>query len=318
MPRQRTKRDAVPPARYGRAMAAPAQHRTPLIPFAVASAGIALFSTMDAVMKGLSIAIGAYDALLWRTMAGAILGGGIFLLRRQPWPGRAAMRIHLARGILSAAMAILFFWGLTRVPLAQGVALAFIAPLIALYLAALHLGEKIERRAILASILGFAGVLVILSGQAQAHLGPDALRGALAILASATLYAWNIILMRRQALVAGPVEIAFFMSLIMSLCFLLAAPFLAHFPAAPYLPAVAAAALLAFASLMLLSWAYARAQAQHLAPVEYTAFVWASLFGLTVFGEPLRPLTLIGAALIVGACLIAARGRGAPVAEAAI
>ena len=36
-------------------------------------------------------------------------------------------------------MAILFFWGLARVPLAQGVALAFVAPLIALYLAALLL-----------------------------------------------------------------------------------------------------------------------------------------------------------------------------------
>ena len=34
---------------------------------------------------------------------------------------------------------------------------------------------------------------------------------------------------------------------------------------------------------MLLSWAYARAEAQYLAPVEYTAFIWASLFGLAIF-----------------------------------
>ena len=290
----------------------PAQHKTPLIPFAVATAGIALFSTMDAVMKGLSITIGAYNALLWRTMAGTVLGGTMFLVRRRPWPARAAIRLHLARGLLSAVMAILFFWGLARVPLAQGVALAFIAPLIALYLAALHLHESIARRAIFASMLGFAGVLVILSGQARAHLGPEALRGALAILASALLYAWNIVLMRKQALVAGPVEIAFAMSLVMSLCFLAAAPWLAVFPATPHLPAVGAAALLAFASLMLLSWAYARAEAQHLAPVEYSAFVWASLFGLVIFHEPVRPATLAGAALIVTACLIAARARPDP------
>ena len=48
--------------------------------------------------------------------------------------------------------AMLFFWGLARVPLAQGVALSFIAPLIALYLAALLLKERIERTAILASL----------------------------------------------------------------------------------------------------------------------------------------------------------------------
>ena len=71
-------------------------------------------------------------------------------------------------------------------------------------------------------------------------------------------------------------------------------------------------------SLVLLSWAYARAQAQHLAPVEYTSFLWASLFGMAFFQEPMRPLTLLGAAMIVTACLIAAGSRGEPLAEAAL
>jgi S-adenosylmethionine uptake transporter len=243
--------------------------------FAVASLGIAAFSTMDAVMKDLSIGIGAYNALLWRTLSGAVIGGFVFFARRSAWPGRQATRLHLMRGILSAAMAMLFFWGLARVPLAQGVALSFVAPLIALYLAAWLLKEKIERQAILASVLGFAGVLVILAGQAEADLGPEAFQGALAILASAGLYAYNIILMRRQAQVA----------------------------------------LLAFVSLMLLSWAYARAEAQHLAPVEYTAFVWAAFFGYLVFDEPVRPFTLAGAAMIVTACIIAARRRPVSIAE---
>lgn len=278
-----------------------------LVPFAVATLGIALFSGMDAVMKGLSIGMGSYNALLWRTLAGALIGGAVFALRRYPWPGRTAMRLHLLRGSLSAVMAILFFWGLARVPMAQAIALSFVAPLISLYLAAVLLKEKIERRAILASLLGFAGVLVILAGQAEAELGPDAFRGALSILASAGLYAYNIILMRQQAQVAGPMEIAFFMSAIMSACFMLAAPVLAVAPAASDVPAILGAAFLAFASLMLLSWAYARAEAQHLAPVEYTGFVWAALFGYVIFAEPVRPLTLAGAAMIVAACILAAR-----------
>lgn len=283
--------------------------------FAVGSLGIAAFSTMDAVMKDLSIGIGAYNALLWRTLAGAVIGGLIFFARRSAWPGRQATRLHLMRGILSAGMAMLFFWGLARVPLAQGVALSFVAPLIALYLAAWLLKEKIERQAILASVLGFAGVLVILAGQAEADLGPEAFQGALAILASAGLYAYNIILMRRQAQVAGPLEVAFFMSLIMTGCFLVAAPALAEVPAAAEWPAILGAALLAFVSLMLLSWAYARAEAQHLAPVEYTAFVWAAFFGYLVFDEPVRPFTLAGAAMIVTACIIAARRRPVSIAE---
>jgi S-adenosylmethionine uptake transporter len=222
------------------------------------------------------------------------------------------MRIHLIRGGMSSVMAILFFWGLARVPMAQAIALAFVAPLIALYLAALLLKEKIERRAILASLLGFAGVLVIFAGQAEADLGPDAFRGSVSILISAALYAYNIILMRRQALLAKPVEVAFFTSGIMALCFLLAAPFLAVPPPVGEAPEILGAALLAFLSLLCLSWAYARAEAQHLAPVEYTSFLWAVVLGWLIFRETVEPLTLAGAAMIVVACLIAATRRPPP------
>ena len=292
-----------------------AQKSSVPVAFAVAALGIALFSGMDAVMKHLAIALGTYNALLWRTMAGAVFGGLVFFGMRTPWPAWPVMRIHLIRGSLSVVMALTFFWGLARVPLAQGVALAFVAPLIALFLAALILKEKIERRAIYASLLGFAGVVVILLGQAEAELGPEALMGSLSILCSAGLYAWNIILMRQQAQVAKPVEIAFFTSLIMTSGFILASPFLAEIPPVDELPAIAGAAALAFASLILLSWAYARAEAQYLAPVEYTAFIWAATLGVLVFAEPVRPLTVFGAAMIVVACLFAARRSREPVAD---
>ena len=293
-------------------MTASKLHPRPIIPFAVATAGIALFSVMDALMKSLSLAIGTYNALLWRTLAGAVIGGAVFFLLRSPRPGRAALRVHLIRGTMGSIMALTFFWGLARVPMAQAIALAFVAPLIALYLAAVMLKERIERAAILASLLGFAGVVVILAGQVQAEMGREALLGSISILASAGLYAWNIILMRQQAQLAGPVEIAFFVALIMAGCFALAAPFLAEPPPLDQLPAILGAALLAFGSLLLLSWAYARAEAQRLAPVEYTGFVWAVIFGFLIFGEPVQPLTLVGAAMIVGACWTATRPHNGP------
>lgn len=266
-------------------------------------------------MKSLSLAIGTYNALLWRTGAGGVIAAVFFFGLRTPWPMGKAMRVHLTRGLISVPMALLFFWGLARVPMAQAIALAFVAPLIALYLAALLLGEKIERRAILASLLGFSGVVVIFAGQAEAELGRDAFWGSLAVLASAGLYAYNIILMRRQAQLARPVEVAFFTSGIMAASFALAAPFLADLPPAPQWPAIVCAALLAFGSLLLLSWAYARAEAQHLALVEYTSFVWAALLGWLFFNEAVQPLTLAGAAMIVVACLIAATRRPPPDAD---
>ena len=121
--------------------------------------------------------------------------------------------------------------------------------------------------------------------------------------------------MRRQALLARPVEVAFFTSGLMGVSFLVAAPFLAAVPSSDHFPAIIAAALLAFASLLLLSWAYARAEAQHLAPVEYTSFIWAAIIGFLAFDEAVRPLTLAGAAMIVIACLIAATRRPPPDAD---
>ena len=73
-----------------------------------------------------------------------------------------------------------------------------------------------------------------------------------------------------------------------------------------------AASALAIVSLLLLSWAYARAEAQILIPVEYTGFIWAMLFGWMFFSEPVTLPTLLGTGLIVAGSLIAARAKPSP------
>ncbi len=178
--------------------------------FAVALVGILALSAMDAVMKALSIEIGAFATMCWRSViAVALLAVPYFALRRR-WPTSKALRLHMARGALMVPMSFLFFWGLARVPMAQAIALTFIAPLLALFLAALLLGEQIGRRTIAGSSLALIGVVVIFYGQGQSDLGPQALRGSIAILGSAICYAFNIVVMRSQAQHAKPLEIAFF------------------------------------------------------------------------------------------------------------
>lgn len=280
----------------------------PLNAYAAAIAGIAFFSIMDMVMKGLTLAIGAYPTLMWRSLVGIALAGGLFLYHRPPWPDRATLRLHVFRGIVTTAMAILFFWGLARVPMAQAVALTFIAPLIALALAAALLGEPIGTRSLAGSLAALAGVVIIFVGQAQSDLGSDALLGSAAILLSASIYAYNIVLMRQQALAARPVEIAFFQSVTVASVLLAAMPF----AGAPALPAghgveLLIASLLALASQLLLAWSYARAGAAYLSTTEYSSFLWAILLGWLAFGERVSAFTLGGAALIVAGCIVAAR-----------
>ena len=279
----------------------------PLLPFAVTLAGVGLFSLMDALMKGASIAVGAYSALLLRSVFGLALIGPVWLGTRRGWPARETMRIHLIRGIVGSAMAFTFFWGLARVPLAEGIALSFVAPLIALYLAAILLGERIDPRAVGASLMGLGGVAVIILGRAgQGGWDAEAAWGTASILASSVLYAWNLVLQRQQSLLANPLEVATFQTGIVGLVLVLFAPFLFEMPGREAWPAIAGSAVLALAASMLFAWAYARAEAQALVPLEYSGFLWASLFGWLLFGEGLRVPVVMGAMLIVAACWIAA------------
>ncbi|WP_448502018.1 DMT family transporter [Sphingomonas sp.] len=277
--------------------------------------GIAVFSGMDALMKGLVLAIGVYNALFWRSLAGVATSGVPYLLGSHRRPTRTAIRLHVLRGVVSTAMGLLFFWSLGQLPMAQAIALTHIAPLLSLFLAAWLLGEPIRRRTVLASLLALTGVALILIGQGRAELGHGAFLGAMAAIGSAICYSWNIVLMRQQALVAAPPEIAFYQSVIVTAVLALAAPWLAEWPAGQW-AVILSAALLTVASLFLLSWAYARAEASYLAPTEYTAFLWAALLGWLVFAEAVSPWTLGGAVLIIAGCVWAAgRREAAPSAQ---
>ncbi|MEP0188972.1 MAG: DMT family transporter [Erythrobacter sp.] len=280
----------------------------PLWPIAAAMMGVAALSLMDAFMKEGALATGAYTATVLRSLIGAAIIAPVWLVKRTGWPSREVMKLHLERGVISAFMALSFFYALTKLPIAEAIAISFIAPLIALYLARILLGEEIRREAIFASVLGFVGTLVIVGGRlGQESFDSGTAYGLAALLFSALLYAYNFIVIRRQSQVAGPVEVATFHSGVGGLVLLGFAPFLATTPQFEALGAITAASALTVIGAMAIAWAYARAQAQTLVPIEYTGFLWASLFGWMFFAEAVTWTTLAGTALIIAGCWIAAR-----------
>ena len=221
----------------------------PVQGFLAALAAVAVLSIMDAVMKHLVLALGLLTVSMWRALANLVLTSALYLPRRHAWPARRTLWIHIGRGVVVTVMAALFFWGIARVPLAQALALTFIAPLIAMLLAPLFLKERLNARLIGGGIAAFAGVVVIVLGQARSRVEPDVLLGIAAIIGSAICYSGNILMMRWQALAAKPLEINFF------------------------------------------------------------GFIWASICGWVAFHERVSLYTLAGALLIVGGCLLGARGK---------
>ena len=283
------------------------RHSLPL-PILTALAGVAFLSLMDAFMKGAALAIGAFSAAWLRALIGTALMVPIFFAAGARRPPRAAMKLHIERGTVSCFMAVTFFYALTKLPLAETIAISFIAPLVALYLAHVLLGEAVSRAAVWGSLLGFVGAIVIVSNRlGSAGFDRDAVLGLASILVSALLYAYNFIVMRRQSHVAKPAEIALFHSGVTAAILAVAAPFLFRIPDAGVLGATAASAALTVMGAMLLAWAYARAEAQVLVPMEYSGFLWAVLFGWLFFRETVSPVTVLGTVLIVIGCWIAAR-----------
>lgn len=283
---------------------------SPVLAILVCTLGIFLLSAMDAAVKGLVVVIGAYNTLLWRSVFATATAGTAWAATSERRPNPGALRLHVLRGVVVTFVALTFFFGLGKLPLAEAIALSFIAPLVALFLAALLLGERIGRTSVWASLVGLMGVLVIMGGKfSGTGYSPDAFLGMAAIVVSAVFYAYNLILARRQALVAKPLEIVFFQNLVVGVTLGLASPWLGTaLPQALWLP-LAGVTALALAGHAMMSWAYARAEAQYLIPTEYSAFVWAIILGWVFFHEPVSWTTMAGAVLIIGGCLIASRAR---------
>ena len=258
-------------------------------------------------MKTLALELGVFSALLWRAVFLVPLGAILYFQSRPTRPSTEAMKFHLARGVLSLFMALLFFWGLTEVPIAQATGLSFIAPIIALWLSTVLLNERPHKGAYFGALLALAGVLVILSEELN-QVDQGSPLGMTAVLASAGLYGYNLILQRQQALVASPLEISFIQTSITAAILFAAALLIEVKPLTPTLaiyPVTAAA--LALSALICFSWAYRRAPASRLVNMEYSAFVWAALIGWTWFKEPLSLETVLGTILIVIGCIAAAR-----------
>ena len=273
-------------------------------PVFLASLGVLLFSLLDAVMKAQALAMGTYSAMFWRMAFGVLFALMLYSPSRvRPISGEV-LRIHILRAAITTLMTYLFFFSLTRIPLAQAIGLSFIAPIITLFLAAPLLGERIHSNAKIAAGLGFMGVTVVVGGELLSLDADSDLLGLSAVLLFALLYAFYLIVQRKHSLMARPIEIVFYQNIMVFALLLMGAPFFVTLPTnAMQWGGAAFAAVFAMGSLALMSMAYRRAEAQKLISIEYTAFIWAALLGWWFFAEGLTLQTLLGTGLIVVGCM---------------
>ncbi|MGE0746047.1 MAG: DMT family transporter [Rhodospirillales bacterium] len=96
---------------------------------------------------------------------------------------------YLTRSFMQGTGMVMWFWAMTQIALDQAVALHFTLPLFAIVLAVFLLKERLTMSRVVATIVGFAGVVIILRPGATEVGLP-----ALAVLGSAALYAASMIM----------------------------------------------------------------------------------------------------------------------------
>jgi S-adenosylmethionine uptake transporter len=153
---------------------------------------------------------------------------------------------------------------------------------------------------------GFAGMLVIVAGQTGLSFG-GSFSGVAAVLVSAVTYALSMVLLRARAQTDPVVTIVTIQNVAPAAILLVPALLVWQQPSPADWGVLTLLGTLGVLGHLLMARAYAKAQAARLAPLEYTALLWASLFGFAFFGEVPTPTTLAGAALIIGGAVVASR-----------
>lgn len=268
--------------------------------------GIALLTAMDAVVKAQMQAHPFIVALFMRFAMGGLCALAVLAFVRLAMPTRQSVIGNTIRVPVVVLTAGSFFYSLSVLPLAEALTLAFLAPVFVALLGGLLLKERMDARVFQALAFGVAGMLVMVWPRLQGHVSGAGL-GVAAALFSAVTYAFNLILLRRIAMKEHPAIIVAFQNCGPAL--VLAIP-----AALSFVPMTArdllvylAAGALGVAGHLTLTSAFARAEASRLAPLEYTALIWASLLGYFVFGEVPLVTTYAGAVLIVAGAVAISR-----------
>lgn len=276
-------------------------------PVLIVIVAVMLGSCVDALVKGIAPQAGLAHLLAWRFAFASMISVPLFLRSSAPRPNAEAIRFHTVRGIVQLAAAFSFFYALTQLGLAEATIYGFTAALMVPVLARLMLNEAMSRLAVIATLIGFAGAVVTVgTGDSSSVVDGNRTLGLIAVFAAAFLYALVLILLRMRARTESALTIVMFTNVVPAI-FLAPVLFGAiGWPNWSDLPSFALLGFLGFGVWYLMTLGYARAPAQRLAPLEYTAIVWSSLLGALFFAEIPGWNVYLGGLVIIGACLMVA------------
>jgi S-adenosylmethionine uptake transporter len=254
-----------------------------------------VFSAVDTIAKVLTTDFHPLQ-IVWTRQLGLVVGVFVMIAVRGVSLFQTNHRkLQLVRGLMAALSAALFVTAINFVPLADAIAVTFIAPFVVTMFSALLLKEKVGIHRWSAVIVGFLGTLIIL------RPGFDGFEPALllAVLA-AVLFAFRQIISRYLSGSDKTETTIAYTALVAVLVLFIPLPFIWQTPVSGlHIFLMAVMAILAGLGELLVIKALEVALAVVVSPVHYTILIWGSLYGYFVFGDFPDYWTWGGAVIII-------------------
>ena len=213
---------------------------------------------------------------------------------------------HFLRGLVGITSMLFGFFALTRLPLAEAIALSYAHPLILVVFSAMFLGEPVKAFRWSAVVVGMAGVLIIswpkLTVLGSGHpLDRQQMLGLAAALCAATLSAVATLLVRRLVATERTATIVLWFSLTASLLALLSIPFGWSALSLDQATSLIASGLCGGVAQIFMTESYRHAPLSTVAPFEYTSMLIGIGVGFFLFGDVPTVHMLVGSGIVIGA-----------------
>ena len=253
-----------------------------------------LFVGVTGIVKHLGSGLPAAEAAFLRYVMGLVFVIPLIGLIKRANLTKVELSLFVWRGAVHSVGVMLWFYGMTMLPMAEVTAMSYLSPVFVTIGAALFLGERLAALRIMAIVFAIIGVLVILRpGFREVSLGH------VAMLINGGLFAASYLIAKVMADRVEPLVVVGMLSIFVTIGL---APWAFLVWVTPTLTQLGWTFVLAtFATVghYTMTLALRAAPIAVTQPVTFLQLIWSILLGILIFNESFDEWVVIGATIII-------------------